>query len=289
MTQTHRTPSLTLASATITPSLEPSITRERMRAVMESTAADHPDVRLILFGEVILGWFVKEGETREYQESIAEPIPGPSTQFFADLARKHGVYVAFGMSEKAGEALHNSQVLVSPEGELIAVHRKFWIFNPAFTAGDRVLTTVDIDGVKVALLICADVRSIRILREIRKRNVDLVLAALADYGTDVAMSRIIGTFFDAWAVTANRYGAEDSIQWQGLTTITDRLGRLVQSSVKRECVLVQKIPTGSSSTWMRGARRTLVPFRITGLIAAMIIRSVWSRIARLVSRRKSAA
>ena len=289
MSRRQATSSLTIAAATIAPSPEPSATRERIREVIESTLDAHPDVRLILFGEVILGWFGKKGRTREYHRSIAEPIPGPSTRFIADLAREHGVYGSFGLSERADDAVYNTQVLLSPDGELIASHRKFWVINPAFTAGDRVLTTAEVDGAKVALLICADVRSLSVLREIRKRRVDVVLAGLADYGKDAAMSKIIGTFFDAWAFTANRYGAEDSIRWHGLTTITDRWGRLVQSSVGRECVLVQDVALGSGSAWSRIARRTLVPFRTAGLIVAMIVRKAWSRTAGSTSRTEESA
>lgn len=270
------TPSITIASATVTPDLEPPVTRARMQEVIERTLYAHPDVRLILFGEVILGWFGKKGETRAYHESIAEPVPGPSTHFFANLARKHGVYISFGLSEQDEDAIYNTQILLSPGGELVAKHRKFWVFNPAFTPGERVLTTAEVDGAKLAILVCADVRSLALLRQIRRENVDVVLAGLADYGTDTTTSRLIGTFFDAWAFTANRYGKEDSIEWHGLTTITDRWGRLVQSSVEGECVLIQEVPLERSSPLARFVRRMLTPFRTIGLILSMLVRKAWS-------------
>lgn len=268
--------SITIASATITPSLEPSLTRVRMQEVIERTLDAYPEVRVMLFGEVILGWFGKKGETREYHESIAEPVPGPSTQFFADLARERGVYISFGLSERDGEAIYNTQVLVSPEGELIAKHRKFWVFNPAFTPGEQDLTLVEVDGAKLAILVCADVRSLGILRRIRRESVDIVLAALADYGTDVTLSEIIGTFFDAWAFTANRSGKEDAIEWHGMTTITDRWGRVVQASLEGECVLVQEVPLERSSSLARFARRMLTRFRTVGLILSMLARKTWA-------------
>jgi len=282
-------PSLKVAAATITPNLDPAATRETIHRTIESTMDAYPGVRVILFGEVILGWFGKKGQTREYHQSIAEPIPGPSTRFVGDLAREYSIYISFGLSERAQEAVYNTQVLISPNGELIAAHRKHWIMNPAFKAGDRVLTTAVVDEAKAALLVCADVRSMSLLRAIRREKVDLVLAGLADYGTDATMSEIIGTFFDAWAITANRYGVEDTIQWQGLTTITDRWGRLVRSSVGRECVLVQDIPFGADSAWGRIARRTLVAFRAAGLIVSMIVRVTWSRVAGSIRRAGSSA
>jgi len=270
--------SVRVAAATITPSLDPSETRGRIRAIVEDTMHTWPDVRVIHFGEVILGWFAKKGQTADYHRSIAEPIPGPSTGFVADLARKHAVYISFGLTERAGEALYNTQVLVSPEGNIVATHRKFRTVIRVFTPGPEVLTTVKVDGLKIALLVCADVRSLRILRAIRKEKVDLVLAALADHGEDSAMSKMIGAFFDAWAMTANRFGGEDSIQWHGLTTITDRWGRLVRSSIGRETVLVQDIPLAQTAPAGRQLRRMLVFFKSLALVISLSSRALWTHL-----------
>ena len=64
-----------------------------MKRVVEETKRDRPDVCLIFFGETILGWFYKKGETREYHESIAETVPGPTTEFIAELANMHDVCI----------------------------------------------------------------------------------------------------------------------------------------------------------------------------------------------------
>ncbi|MBE0635559.1 carbon-nitrogen hydrolase family protein, partial [Candidatus Bipolaricaulota bacterium] len=157
---------LTIATVAMTPDLNPQISRDRMKRIVEETKRDHPDVRLILFGETILGWFYKDGETQAYHDSIAEPVPGPSSAFFAELAKAHDVAISFGLSEKADGRLYNTQLVISPEGEMIAKHRKFWIRNKVFSPGDRKLTTVTLDGVKVAVLICADARSFELMRAI---------------------------------------------------------------------------------------------------------------------------
>ena len=175
---------LLAATVAMTPDLDPQISRDRMKQIIEETKQDHPDVRLILFGETILGWFYKKGETLEYHQSIAETVPGTTTQFIAELAKAHDVYISFGFTEKAEGKLFNSQVLLSPEGEILAKHRKFWIRNKIFTAGDRKLTTADVDGIDVAIVICADVRSLWLRRQIRRARVDIVLASLADDETN---------------------------------------------------------------------------------------------------------
>jgi len=187
---------LQVATVAMTPDLDPKVSRDRIRQIVEDTKCDHPDVRLILFGETILGWFYKEGETKEYHESIAETVPGITTEFIGELAKAHDVYISFGLSEKSEAKLYNAQVLISPTGEVVAKHRKFWIKNKVFSPGNQKLTTADIDGVKVAILICADARSLKLLRAIRRERVDLVLASLADYATGKRINQLMGAFYD---------------------------------------------------------------------------------------------
>lgn len=275
---------LPVATVAMTPDLDPQISRGRMKQIIEETKQDHPDVRLILFGETILGWFYKKGETREYHESIAEAIPGTSTQFIAELAEAHDVYISFGLSEKSDGKLYNAQVLISPTGKIIARHRKFWIRNKIFTSGDRKLTTASIDGIKVAIIICADARSLKLLRAIRRECVDLVLASLADYATSKKVNQLMGAFYDAWTMVANRYGEENSRMWHGLITITDPWARLRVSGMSKEQVLVQRLAITNPGGVGRLIRRVLVGFKTVGLATVLMGQCVWAATTKRHSR-----
>ncbi len=55
----------------------------------------------------------------DYHDSLAETVPGPSTERIASVAKETGVYAAFGMIERdAGnpDVLYNAAALVGPEG-----------------------------------------------------------------------------------------------------------------------------------------------------------------------------
>jgi len=273
MTQDAPTPgSLVVATATITVDKDPIRNLEHMREVLENTLRDRPDVRLLLFGETVLGWFhMPGGETQSYQDSIAQTVPGPATEFIGQLAQRHGVYISFGLSERKDGELFNTQVLMGPDGELEAVHRKFCIRNPAFTAAEETLTTAQVDGATVALLICADARSRSLVRAIRRGDVDIVLAGLVDHETKTLISRMIGAMFGTWAFTANRYGEEGSVMWNGLTTITDSWARLKQSSVGQECVLVQEVPLHDEARAAAFVRRSICSIKALGFIAGILV------------------
>ena len=61
---------------------------------------------------------------RYYDQSIL--VPGPETEALAAAARKAGAWLSIGVSERVLETatLYNSNLIFSPEGALVCVHRK---------------------------------------------------------------------------------------------------------------------------------------------------------------------
>ena len=267
----------------------PEANLNRMAEIIRGVKRKHPEVRLVFFGETILGWFYRGKETQAYHERIAESVPGPATGAIADLAVAHGVYVSFGMTERGDGVLHNAQVLIDPKGEILAVHRKVKIRNPVFAPGDRPLTTASVDGATVALAICADLRHPQVLRQIRRARPTLVLASLADYATGLLLPRMMGCLFDAWTVVSNRYGEEPPILWHGLITVTDRTARLRDHHVGGPGVLVRAIPLQAESPFpLRWLRRALVGTKLLAFLlwAGLRLASATLRNAARIPRKK---
>jgi predicted amidohydrolase len=271
---------LNVATVALMPDPKPGVSLDRIAHTVKEIKQAHPEVRLILFGETILGWFHKKGETAAYHARIAEPIPGPATAFVGNVAREHDVYISFGMTERGGDKLHNAQVLIEPNSGILAVHQKIVLRSRAFEPGDRLLTTAEVDGTRVAILICADVRSLKLVRAIRKFRPDIVLASLADYATDVRMNRMLGTFFDAWTLVANRFGQEEAITWHGLITITDPVGRIMAHSLGREGHLYAAIPLRRRGFLMRTLRRSHAFASFVGLAVRLTISMIASKLRR---------
>ena len=92
---------------------------------------------------------------------FAEPIPGPSTEFFGVLARKHNIVLVTSLFERRAAGLyHNTAVVFECDGSIAGVHRKMHIpDDPAyyekfyFTPGDQgfqpIKTSVGSLGVQV--------------------------------------------------------------------------------------------------------------------------------------------
>lgn len=57
-------------------------------------------------------------------EDVAEPIPGPSTDYFGQLAKAHDLYIVAGLVERAGHLIYNVAVLLGPDGQIAGKYRK---------------------------------------------------------------------------------------------------------------------------------------------------------------------
>lgn len=95
---------------------------------------------------------------------LAEPIPGNSTIFFSELARKHNVVLVTSLFERRSAGLyHNTAVVFEKDGSIAGKYRKMHIpDDPAyyekfyFTPGDLGFEPIQTSAGKLGVLICWD-------------------------------------------------------------------------------------------------------------------------------------
>ena len=73
---------------------------------------------------VVLGETLTFPATNRPYADFAEPMPGPSTEFFGALAKKHGFYIVAGLLERDGSLVYNVAVLLGPDGAIAGKYRK---------------------------------------------------------------------------------------------------------------------------------------------------------------------
>ena len=94
----------------------------------------------------------------------AEPIPGPSTDLFGQLALKHQVVIVTSLFEKRAAGLyHNTAVVIERDGTIAGKYRKMHIpDDPAyyekfyFTPGDLGFHPIDTSVGRLGVLVCWD-------------------------------------------------------------------------------------------------------------------------------------
>ena len=95
---------------------------------------------------------------------LAETIPGPSTEFYGELARELGVVIVTSLFEKRAPGLyHNTAVVIEKDGSIAGKYRKMHIpDDPAyyekfyFTPGDLGFHPIDTSVGRLGVLVCWD-------------------------------------------------------------------------------------------------------------------------------------
>ncbi|MFI5378389.1 MAG: carbon-nitrogen hydrolase family protein [Tepidisphaerales bacterium] len=118
-------------------------------------AAAEAGCRVVVLPECLdLGWL------DESATDHAEEIPGPRSQRLAVAARRHGMFVAAGLTERAGDLCYNAAILLGPDGRLLLKHRKIneLRFGPPHDryATGNMLGVVQTELGCIGLNICAD-------------------------------------------------------------------------------------------------------------------------------------
>lgn len=95
---------------------------------------------------------------------LAEPIPGPSTDFFGNLAKELGIVIVTSLFERRAAGLyHNTAVVIERDGTIAGKYRKMHIpDDPAyyekfyFTPGDMGFHPIDTSVGRLGVLVCWD-------------------------------------------------------------------------------------------------------------------------------------
>ncbi|HBC87134.1 MAG TPA: hypothetical protein DCZ94_09290 [Lentisphaeria bacterium] len=184
----------------------------------------------------------KKAEDRMSVGEYAETVPGPSTEYFASLSKKLGVYLCIGMIEKDKKSFFNSQVLLSPEGKIIAHHRKKNLWPPGdglwASEGDLPVQIVQTEFGKLGLLICYEIHLLP--KKLAEGKTDIALYSVGWYGPNednwffIILPRDYVKPYGYSIVVSNWSADKSSEGWVGIgrSCIINSDGKLLSSAEK---------------------------------------------------------
>jgi predicted amidohydrolase len=158
---------------------------------------------------------------------LAEPADGDSADAVAEIAGRHGIALAYGYPERAGDAVFNSVQLISADGTRLANYRKTHLFGcferDHFTPGERQVVQAELNGLTVGLLICYDVEFPENVRAHALAGTDLLVVPTAQMHPFqfVAESMIPVRAFEnqMYVAYVNRVGREGEFEFVGLSVL----------------------------------------------------------------------
>jgi N-carbamoylputrescine amidase len=140
---------------------DPEANFRRCHAAAERAARD--GARILCTQELFRSQYFCQSENHE-NFKLAEPIPGPSTDAFGKLAKKHRVVIIASLFEKRASGLyHNTAAIIDADGSLLGIYRKMHIPDDPlyyekfyFTPGDLGFKAWSTRHGRIGVLVCWD-------------------------------------------------------------------------------------------------------------------------------------
>jgi len=142
-------------------SANPDANLKKTIALVERAAK--AGANIICTQELFRSQYFCQSEDHEYFK-LAEKIPGPSTDAFQKLAKKHKVVIVASLFERrASGVYHNTAAIIDADGSLLGIYRKMHIPDDPlfyekfyFTPGDLGFKSWQTRYGKIGVLICWD-------------------------------------------------------------------------------------------------------------------------------------
>ncbi|MFH1688654.1 MAG: nitrilase-related carbon-nitrogen hydrolase [Candidatus Eisenbacteria bacterium] len=167
------------------------------------------DAHLFVLPELVLSGYIFE--SRDEAMSLSQDPGGNDFQGVAAMAAEKNATIVLGFAERAGDRLYNSSILVPPDGT-VSVYRKVQLFHNEkriFDPGDRCPSVVEVDGVRLGMMICFDWIFPEIARTLALKGADILCHStnlVLPFCQDAMVTRCIEN--SVFALTSNRVGTE---------------------------------------------------------------------------------
>jgi len=227
----------------------PADNRARGLKALEEAAAQ--GAQLICFAELGFEPFYPQSPADGDVSSLAETIPGPTTEAVCSLARRHGVAVVLNLFERDGHRTYDSSPVIDSDGTILGKTRMVHVPDYAclhergyYAPGDRGAPVYETAFGKVGVAICYDRHYPEYMRALGVAGAELVVIPQAGtvgewpeglYEAEVRTAAFQNGYF---AALCNRVGKEERLTFGGESFVVDPSGRVVTRGVELDDDLV---------------------------------------------------
>lgn len=197
-------------------------------------------VELVAFAELAFSTFLPQIPATPESLAKSEPIPGPATEKFSELAKKYGVVVVLNLFERDGDKTYDSSPVIDADGNLLGVTRMVHIMEgPCFhekgyyTPGNLQNFVYNTKVGRIGVAICYDRHFPEYMRGLGLEGAEIVIipqaGALGEWPEGIFEAELqIAAFQNGYfAALVNRVGKEDVVHFSGESFVVDPCGRVI--------------------------------------------------------------
>jgi beta-ureidopropionase len=196
---------------------------------------------LVAFAELATERFFPQEERQAGAASVAEPIPGPTSDAVARQARRLGLVTVFNMYEEAGAAVaYDSSPVFDADGRLLGVTRMVHITDYAcfheqgyYAPGNRGAPVYTTRIGRVGVAICYDRHYPEYMRALGVAGAELVVipqaGAVGEWPEGLYEAEVRTAAFQNgyYAALCNRVGVEAKLTFAGESFVVDPEGQVL--------------------------------------------------------------
>lgn len=208
---------------------------------------------------VVLGETIPSVGVKKKPNELAESIPGPTTDYFAGVAKKYATHIVLSLYERDKHLVYNSAVLLDPDGKLIGKYRKVCLPHAEVESGVAPGTEYPVFITrfgKVGLMVCYDGFFPEVARELSNNGAEVI--AWPVWGCNPLLAQARACENHVHIVSSTFMGPKDG--WM-LSGIFDQTGKVIAKAESWGTVAVAEVDLGRPyvGPYNLGDFRSMVP------------------------------
>jgi predicted amidohydrolase len=229
-------------------------------AAVDAAAAE--GARIVVFAELAFERFHPQRPASGNPATLAETVPGPTTDAFSERARRHGVVLVLNLFERDGARTFDCSPVIDADGDLLGRTRMVHITDYAcfheqgyYTPGDTGAPVYQTRHGRIAVAICYDRHYPEYMRALAIGGADLVVVPQAGvagewpdglYEAEMQVAAFQNGYYTA---LCNRVGEEECLSFSGESFVCAPDGRVIaRAPAAGDCILYADVDLSTAAT-----------------------------------------
>ena len=202
--------------------------------LVDQAGAQNADIVCLPEGVTIVG-------TQHDYVSASEPVPGPTTKFLGEVARKNNLYIVAGLLEKDGDVVYNTAVLIDRKGNFAGKYRKTSLpreeIDGGITPGDS-FPVFDTDFGRIGMMICWDVTFPEPARALAQQGAEIIFLPI--WGGDIKLTMARAIENQVYVVSST---------YDMISAVFDLEGNVLEEAKDNNPVVVVDVDLNQQKLW----------------------------------------